>query len=122
MAAQENKLINLLDETTKALANHGYHWHNVKCIKNEVGLIPIAKFVTLAQQTYYDNNSDLIEIDPSLKLFGVNWWFQRFNVNGKEGWEFCKMPKRPTIEVEEPKIYNQHGFAEKGRWQDRIEK
>lgn len=88
--------MNLLKETEEALKNHNLSLKNVKYILNAEGYIPIADFVTAARNTNYDNTWGSVEIDPSLKIVGACWWFERASYDGMEGWIFCKKPAEPS--------------------------
>lgn len=129
MEAQENKntndvsTINLLVETEKALKNHHLTWNSVKYIRNGLGLIPIADFVSAAKQIYYNNGYGEVEIDPTLKIVGGCWWLERFNYDGHEGWIYVKKPQRPTLNAVDFKLNNVYGYNQRNAdWEQRIEK
>lgn len=92
-------MINLLEETERALANHKLSFKNVKYILNKEGCVPISDFIEAAKCIDYDNSYGTVEIDPTLKIVGTFWWFERFNYDGYEGWVYHKKPQCPTLIV-----------------------
>lgn len=90
-------MVNFLEETQKALKNHGFSFRNIRCIRNAEGYIPIADFENAAYLTNYDNGYGEVEIDPTLVIIGSFWWFTRANYDGKEGWVYHHKPKKPAL-------------------------
>ena len=98
------KMVNLLKETEQALANHRFSWNGVHFICNSAGYIDLADFTRVAATITYDADHGDVHIDPTLKIVGSYWWFERGNYDGLEGWVFCQKPKAPTLRVPELRL------------------
>lgn len=55
-------------------------------------LIPVGEFLDTARKIDYDAGYGSIEIDPSLKIIGEDWWLTREEYDGSEWFEFHTMP------------------------------
>lgn len=55
-------------------------------------LIPVGEFLDTARKVDYDAGYGSIEIDPSLKVIGEDWWLTREEYDGSEWFEFHTMP------------------------------
>lgn len=99
-------IINLLEETEKALKNHRVSVWNIKYIRNSEGYIPVADFITAAQNFNYDNEKGEVEVDLSLSIVGKFWWLSREYRGGKEGWVFHKKPQKPALQAPDFLIKN----------------
>jgi len=91
--------ISLLEETIQILAKHGYSTLDILYVigKDEAGNLhsmDVNKFFSIAHRKYDCGFGDH-EIDLDLKIIGKNWWLERHEYDGSEGWEFKKMPKVP---------------------------
>lgn len=94
---EKNGRTNLLQETEQALKNHHLAFRNVKYILNKEGNIPVADFVREAQKINYNDGYGKVIIDPTLKIVGAYWWFERGNYDGNEGWIYYKKPSMPRL-------------------------
>jgi hypothetical protein len=74
----------------------------------------IEEFIELANEEYntsYGTN----EVELDLKLVGEDFWLERWEYDGSEGWEFKTMPKKPNKKVFAPKIFTDYHRKE-GIW------
>jgi len=113
-------IVNLFDETEKALNNHKLSLRNAKFVCSRGGQISIANFTSQAKNFTYDNESGRIMLDPYLKIVGVAWWMERFVYNGREGWYFCKKPWTPKV-IDYGWIVSNPGGLESRWWETKIE-
>jgi len=115
-------LINLLEETEKALKNHSTSMKYVKFIRNSEGLISIADFVEMASKINYDNGYGEVYIDPSLTIVGKFFWLTRGNYDGAEGWVYHHRPKEPTIYAGDVTLRNTRTAITKSTFEEEVEK
>lgn len=99
-------LTNLYEETTAKIRKHGYSWRNVLMVRNKEGYIPIAEFVERSRLIDYNQKDEIVHIDPSLRIIGKFWWLQRIDINGQEGWLFCKKPSKPLLPSSDYRLEN----------------
>ena len=88
---------NLLAETEAILEEHGYSWRAVKFVANAEGVIEIASFVAAAKEYYYENDDQVVNVDPTLVIVGGTWWISRISGIQGERWLFHKKPQKPTL-------------------------
>ena len=99
-------MINLLEETEKALKNHKTNLPHVVCIKNAEGYMTTAEFAEQAAKINYDNGYGEVQIDPTLVIIGKFWWMDRQNYDGLEGWVYHHKPKKPTVKAGDVNLRN----------------
>ena len=89
--------MNLLHETINVLSQHGLTSADVEwvgnCLNDTWGTWE--DFVKLADFDY-DNGFGLQEINASLVVMGKNWWLERVEYDGSEGWQFQTKAHQPT--------------------------
>lgn len=85
--------MNLLDETEKILKENNKDWEDVEWIGNKEGdtIVSVDEFVKLADKEY-DNDFGEPEVLQSLVVVGDNWWLERWDYDGSEGWTFKTKP------------------------------
>lgn len=94
--------INLLEETTNFLRNHGHVLENIKyCVIDNwfqnsslYAVIDDDNISQLKQMlnVNYDNGYGMSEITRKLKLCGKDFWIERAEYDGSEWWEYKTMP------------------------------
>ena len=113
-------MINLLEETEIVLRRHAKSSSAIRYIVNAEGYMKIADFFTEAWKTTYDNRTGEMQIDPTLRIVGKNWWLERALVDGLEGWVFRRKPDRPTLRIETFSLHNNRGEKFKSK-KDKVE-
>ncbi len=88
---------NLLEETRKDLARHGLTEADVVWVGTCDGAAAIswAKFTELADKTY-DAGYGAVCVELSLVVVGIDWWLERSEYDGSEGWVFKRLPQLAT--------------------------
>ena len=102
-------MINFLEETEEKMSRLDYAWTDISWIGSEDLLVPIDKFISVAKETNYDNETYGYQIAEDLVIvFKDGGWLYRKNeldgsismVNGGyECWEFMEPPDKPTKKV-----------------------
>ena len=84
---------NLKEETIEILARHGKKPEDVKWVGTINGEIRIHPdmFWELADQVY-DSGFGSNEVNRALVVVGDDWWLERWEYDGSEGWEFHTLP------------------------------
>ncbi len=114
-------MINFLEETEKALKNHGFSLNNVRCIRNAEGYIPLSVFVEKAYNFNYDNGPGEVNVDSSLIIIGSFWWLTRESMGGVEGWVYHHKPKKPALQAGDFVIKNRR-HTDSNSFMERVEK
>jgi len=89
----------LLEETVKMLQDNEKTVDDVEwCMyRSEIGdsfCFSWEEFERLSN-FYYDNGFGGVEIIESLKIVGLDFWLERIEYDGSEGWEFKCFPHKP---------------------------
>ena len=90
-------MINLLKETIMFLAKIGKTLEDVLWIGGNDFTISKDDFIHLAN-VEYDNGYGINYVPRDLKLVGSDWWIQRREYDGSEGWEYMTFPTKPINE------------------------
>lgn len=91
---------NLYKETCQVLENNKRNWEDVRfCVVNGA-LISLRHFQQVAKDIYYDSGYGHVEINPTCKIVGYNWWLERRTYDGAEWWEFCTIPEHPLHTID----------------------
>lgn len=85
-------MINLLEETLKALSSNGKTPEDVLWVGDHYYKTTWDDFASIANFNY-DNGYGGNEIEDSLYIVGDNWWLERGEYDGSEWWEFKTTPK-----------------------------
>lgn len=88
---------NLLKETKAVLKEHGKSFDDVVWIGCEEYQIPMASFMSLADQEY-DNGFGSPKVATNLVVVGNSFWLERAEYDGAEWWEY-KEPMPMPIET-----------------------
>lgn len=89
---------NLLEETIDFLERYGKVPEDVLWVGNYIIYFDWENFRE-ASNFEYDDGYGTQEIDPSLKVVGKDWWLERDEYDGAEGWEFKTFPEIPEIKA-----------------------
>ena len=84
----------LLEETLRVLKDNGLRPENVQYVLTYEAWMTWEEFANAAKEIYYDSGYGLQEVEPSLKITGIDWWLEREEYDGSEWWRFCTMPLR----------------------------
>lgn len=103
------KTINFLQETKDVLAKHGKKVEDIYFItyvdaKNSEISALIQSFIIAAEKIDYNRGIGYVEINPTLKVVGKDWWLERATYDGAEWWEFKALPRRPSDFILEPRL------------------
>ena len=88
---------NLLKETKAVLKEHGKSFDDVAWIWCEEYQIPVASFMSLADQEYNDGYGSP-KVATNLVVVGKGFWLERAEYDGSEWWEY-KEPIPMPIET-----------------------
>jgi hypothetical protein len=85
--------INLLQETTDKLIEHGLSPHDILWVGSDDGefVIDWDSFAAISDSEY-DNVSLPCIVAPDLVVVGADWWLERQECDGAEWWEFKRIP------------------------------
>ncbi len=88
-------MINLREETLKALSENGKTWEDVVGICCDDFQITKEQFWQLSNKRY-DNGYGGAEVAQDLQIVGADFWLERHEYDGSEWWEYKKMPDLAT--------------------------
>ena len=87
-------MMNLWKETIEILNIHNKTWNDVEFISSDNFEITKDNFERVAKNTNYDNGFGVQEIAYDIKIVGNNWWLERSEYDGAEGWDFKTLPEK----------------------------
>ena len=96
-------MINLLKETIMFLAKIGKTLEDVLWIGGNDFTISKEDFIRLAD-VRYDKGYGSTYVPRDLKLVGTDWWIQRWEYDGSEGWKYMTFPTKPISEIKISKL------------------
>ena len=70
-------------------------WEDVLWIGGSEFTISIEDFKLLANKEY-DSGYGSQKVATDLKVVGKDWWLERFEYDGAEGWEYKESPIKPS--------------------------
>lgn len=85
-------MANLWEETIEVLSEYNLSWADIIYVCGNEFQISKDNFEMLAKDTNYDSGYGAAEIATDLKLVGKDFWFERWEYDGSEGWTYKKMP------------------------------
>lgn len=88
---------NLLAETVGVLTAHGKTHADVRWVGSPDMRFAWAYFAQLAEQTNYDAVYGRQEVARDLLVVGEDWWLERREYDGSEGWEYKQLPAKPAV-------------------------
>ena len=94
-------MINLLEETLTALEAIGRAPEDVKFIASFYVKTDWKHFALNANFDY-DNDFGTQIINNGLMIVGDNWWLERSEYDGAEGWDFKEIPKGDFLRIAKP--------------------
>lgn len=97
-----NSMTNLYDETASVLNAHGLSVEDIVNVYGEEFSISVDNFLEVSKNTDYDSGFGSAEVANDLIVAGNDWWLERYEYDGSEGWEFKTMATPPE-EVKEVK-------------------
>lgn len=100
-------MTNLWEETISILDLYKLNWADIIFVCGNEFQISKENFEEVAKETNYDNGYGAPEIATDLKLIGADFWLERWEYDGSEGWEYKKMPtaNMPLKTVKRLSIY-----------------
>lgn len=96
-------MIKLLQETLDFLEEKGFEPKDVKWVGTSYEWMMWDDFAQRANFSY-DNGYGTHEIAIGLKVVGEDWWFERWEYDGSEGWTFKRFPSLPSVNNPKMKI------------------
>lgn len=91
--------MNLLKETLNALKAYNKTEEDVRWVGSDEYLTSWSKFKEIADTDYHAGFGSA-KVAEDLIIAGDNWWLERSEYDGSEGWEFRTMPIKPTKEID----------------------
>ncbi len=85
-------MANLLEETIDFLMEHNLKPEDVDYIKKGKKACSWHEFSNLAKDLNYDDGFGRRVIPLNLKIVGKDWWLERSEYDGAEGWNFKHFP------------------------------
>ena len=91
----EDDVRNLRDETVALLDKRGKTTGDVRWVGNHDGTLALSwvEFAALANRTY-DSGFGGHEVALALVVVGDDWWLERWEYDGSEGWTYQTLPQR----------------------------
>ena len=96
-------VVNFLKETLDKMEENGVRPEDVQYVSTSEVWMTWEEFANIAKRTRYDSGYGLQEIEPSLRVVGIDWWLERAEYDGSEWWKFCTMPLR-SIQRHNPNV------------------
>ena len=92
------KLTNLWEETVSFLATYNKSWEDdVIAVCGSNFTIPKELFEKLAKETNYYRGYGHQIVAYDLVIAGTDWWLQRWEYDGSEGWEYFTTFTPPEV-------------------------
>lgn len=88
-------LRNLLEETEHVLQKYNYTPKDIYYITDGVYWCTWDDFAERADSFWYDSGFGWVEVNETLKMVGVDFWFERNEYDGSEWWTYHSLPVRP---------------------------
>lgn len=85
---------NLLKETIRALTENGKSVDDV-CFVTDAHCWCTWKEFSEKADFNYDGGFGAVEINDTLCIVGNNWWLERWEYDGSEGWDFKTIIEKP---------------------------
>lgn len=85
---------NLLDETIESMFINGKTAKDVRFVTDCTTICCWNTFVELASGYDYDGGYGHAYVNQHLMIVGDDWWLERLEYDGSEGWEFKTIPKQ----------------------------
>lgn len=95
--------MNLKEETIQAILSNGKGIADIEWIGSEDIKIPIDNFWEISDFVY-DDGFGAQRVPADLVIVGKNWWLERTEYDGSEGWVFKEKPIEPTKTMKLKKI------------------
>lgn len=111
------EMINLLKETLDILSKNHKTPQDVEWCGNKQEHFSWNHFEKIAN-IEYDNDFGINEICSDLLVVGKNWWLERNEYDGREWWEYKKLPIRPAEEKLIDSVFCGCLFENKQQWQN----
>lgn len=89
-------MTNLLTETLEALREAGFHPADVLWISDGTVSCDWQTFATAADREY-DAGFGAREVSETLVVVGEDWWLERWEYDGSEGWALKTLPTLPPV-------------------------
>lgn len=105
-------MINLFEETNRAIVAYNKKWKDISWIGGEDFYITIKQFIEAAKDTNYDCGYGSEEVAIDLVIcFKDGSWLSRAEYDGSEWWKYNEFPQKPLIKFEgSVKLADPHGY------------
>lgn len=97
------QITNLLDETIRALTQNNKSIDDIYWIGNNEEYVGIDDFLEFAKTLNYNSGFGTAHVCEDLVIMGRDWWLERWEYDGSEGWTFKtrpQMPKKRTTNID----------------------
>lgn len=92
--------MNLLQETIELLETNGKSIEDIKWVGSYEYEITLDDFLRLADFEYYTGyKGGGNEVANDLLVVGVDWWLERWEFDGSEGWTYKERIERPKTKI-----------------------
>lgn len=94
-------MINLRQETLSVLSKNNKSWDDVVGICGDEFQITKDEFLKLSNVEYDNDYGDQM-VAEDLKIVGKDFWLERYDYDGKEGWHYKEIPNlsnKPFISI-----------------------
>ena len=89
--------MNLLNETIEKLKEHNLTPKDVRWVGSKSVKTSWDNFAQVSN-VQYDNGYGAPEVATNLVIVGKDWWLERHEYDGAEGWDFKEQPEEPAKE------------------------
>ena len=87
--------MNLLKETIEKLKEHNLTPKDVRWVGSKSVKTSWDNFAQVSD-VQYDHGYGAPEVATNLVIVGKDWWLERHEYDGAEGWEFKALPEEPV--------------------------
>ena len=102
--------MNLYEETTKDLENHGQTWEDVLWVGGNDFEIPLKDFIRLAKEIDYDNGYGAQFVAADLMIITTDGRFVREEYDGLEWWKFIPAVVASVYRSNINSLVSKHGW------------
>ena len=93
-------MINLYEEILEELELHNKTIEDIEWIGTRKYIINKTKFIEDSKKLKYDNGYGLSVINEDLKIVGNNWYLERWEYDGSEGFRYVSLLTKPKEKME----------------------
>lgn len=95
--SNKTDLMNFKDEIFCYLKKYNKSEKDVIFVSDGEKYCNFSEFLNIIKDYKYDNGWGIPYINLDLKIIGNDWWLERHEYDGSEGWTFKTLPTQPKI-------------------------